>query len=131
MLYMAYGMNTNRDAMDARCPDATWLGGFYLPNYRLIFRGVADIVPDQDSVVPVVLWDITPKCLEALDRLEGYPNFYTRKHLNGGWLTYLMNDKTRIGAPSSHYYEMIEAGYREAGLDDWHLRAAALEAEAA
>lgn len=51
MLYMAYGMNTNRDAMEVRCPDAQALGGFYLPGYRLVFRGVADIIPDRDCIV--------------------------------------------------------------------------------
>jgi hypothetical protein len=73
-LYMAYGMNTNRRAMEARCPLAKPMGGFYLPNYRLVFRGVADIVPEDGGVVPVVLWSITGKCLQALDRLEGYPH---------------------------------------------------------
>ena len=56
MLYMAYGMNTNRDAMANRCPKAKPLGGFYLPDTRLVFRGVADIVPDPDYICPVVLW---------------------------------------------------------------------------
>ena len=42
MYYLAYGMNTNRAAMRQRCPKAKPMGGFYLPNYRLIFRGVAD-----------------------------------------------------------------------------------------
>lgn len=128
-LYMAYGMNTNRDAMAARCPDAQPLGGFYLPNYRLVFRGVADIIPDDNSIVPVVLWSITDRCLAALDRLEGYPTLYTRRKINGGWLTYMMNDKSTMAPPSHHYYRMIEEGYRDFGLDDWCLRSA--EAEAA
>jgi gamma-glutamylcyclotransferase (GGCT)/AIG2-like uncharacterized protein YtfP len=81
---MAYGMNTNRRAMEARCPLAKPMGGFYLPNYRLVFRGVADIVPEDGGVVPVVLWSITGKCLQALDRLEGYPHLYTRRKINHG-----------------------------------------------
>ena len=86
---------------------------------------VADIVPDEGSVVPVVLWDITDDCLAALDRLEGYPNLYTRKIINGGWLAYMMVNKSREAAPGEHYYRMIEQGYRDAGLDDWHLIKAA------
>tara|TARA_R110000772_G_scaffold1764_1_gene5977 strand:+ start:992 stop:1390 length:399 start_codon:yes stop_codon:yes gene_type:complete len=131
MLYMAYGMNTNKDAMGQRCPDAKPLGGFYLPKYRLVFRGVADIVPDDTCVCPVVLWDITPKCLEALDRLEGYPTLYGRKSLNGGWITYQMRDTTRESPPSAFYYDMIEQGYKDFGLDDWHLRAAKADTERA
>ena len=131
MLYMAYGMNMNVEAMAERCPDATPLGGFYLPNYRLVFRGVADIVPDETSVCPVALWDITPKCLEALDRLEGYPTLYGRELLNGGWITYQMRDTTRTSPPSAFYYDMIEQGYKDFGLDDWHLRAAKFDTEEA
>ena len=51
MYYLAYGMNTNRDAMAARCPNAKPMGGFYLPNHRLIFRGVADFRYDPDCVL--------------------------------------------------------------------------------
>ena len=131
MLYMSYGMNTNRDAMANRCPRAKPLGGFYLPNYRLVFRGVADIVPDDNAAVPVVLWDITEQCLQALDRLEGFPHLYTRKQINGGWITYMMNDKTIFGPLPSSYYRMIEEGYRDFGLDDWRLREAAYELETA
>ena len=127
MLYLAYGMNTNKEAMAYRCPNAKWLGGFYLPGYRLVFRGVADIVPDEGSVVPVVLWDITHDCLFALDRLEGYPTLYTRKTINGGWIAYMMVDKSREAAPGEHYYRMIAQGYEESGLDDWHLIKAASE----
>ena len=131
MLYMAYGMNMNVEAMAERCPDATPLGGFYLPNYRLVFRGVADIVPDGASVCPVALWKITPNCLNALDRLEGYPTLYGRERLNGGWITYQMRDTTRTSHPSAFYYNMIEQGYKDFGLDDWHLRSARTETERA
>jgi len=130
MYYMAYGMNTNRDAMAARCPKAKPMGGFYLPDHRLIFRGVADFRHDVDSVLPVVLWEITPDCLRALDRLEGYPNLYDRRKINGDWLIYDMNgNKNAIARPSEGYYRMIEQGYKDFGLDDWYLRAARHDAE--
>ncbi len=61
MLYMAYGMNTNRRAMEARCPLAKPMGGFYLPDTRLGFRGVADIVTNRESISPVSLW-VNPTC---------------------------------------------------------------------
>ena len=37
MYYLAYGMNTSRDAMAVRCPKAKPMGGFYLPSHRLVF----------------------------------------------------------------------------------------------
>ena len=130
MKYLAYGMNMNRDAMAARCPKATPLGGFYLPDHRLLFRGVADFTHDTDMVLPVVLWEITHDYLRALDRLEGYPTLYDRRKINGDWFIYDMNgEKGKLGTPSSGYYDMIEQGYKEFGLDDWYLRAAANDAE--
>jgi len=108
MLYMAYGMNTNRDAMSVRCPKAKPLGGFYLPDTRLVFRGVADIVPDTETICPVVLWEITLDCLRSLDQLEGYPHLYNRRKINTDWIVYEMNDKTRNRPPNGGYYKMIE-----------------------
>jgi hypothetical protein len=115
--------------MANRCPKAKPLGGFYLPDTRLVFRGVADIVPDPDYICPVVLWEITHDCLRALDKLEGYPTLYGRKKVNCGWLVYEMNDKTRTSPPNGGYYKMIEDGYKEFGLDDYCLRRALSEAE--
>ena len=130
MYYLAYGMNTNREAMANRCPKAKPMGGFYLPNHRLVFRGVADFRKDVDMVLPVVLWEITHDCLRALDALEGYPHLYDRRKINGDWLIYDMNgDKGDIREPSLYYYDMIEQGYRDFGLDDWYLRAALKDAE--
>ncbi len=129
MFYMAYGMNTNRESMAVRCPQAKPMGAFYLPDHRLVFRGVADFVPDVESVLPVVLWEITHDCLRSLDRLEGYPHFYNRRKLNGAWIIYEMVDQSRTSLPSEHYYRMIEEGYKDFGLDDWHLRRARADAK--
>ena len=108
MYYLAYGMNTNRQAMANRCPKAKPMGGFYLPNHRLVFRGVADFRKDVDMVLPVVLWEISHDCLRALDALEGYPHLYDRRKINGDWLIYDMNgDKGAIREPSMHYSDMI------------------------
>lgn len=130
MYYLAYGMNTNRDQMAMRCPNAKPMGGFYLPKHRLIFRGVADFRYDEDMVLPVVAWEITEDCLKALDILEGYPRFYDRYKINGEWFIYDMNgNKNQISTPSKYYYECIELGYKHFGLDDWYLRAALKDAE--
>jgi gamma-glutamylcyclotransferase (GGCT)/AIG2-like uncharacterized protein YtfP len=130
MYYLAYGMNMNRESMAMRCPKAKALGGFYLPNHRLLFRGVADFTHDVDMVLPVVLWEITEECLASLDRVEGYPHLYDRRKINGDWYIYDMNGKKdRLSKPSKGYYDMIARGYKTFGLDDWYLRAAANDAE--
>ena len=130
MYYMAYGMNTNREAMAARCPKAKPMGGFYLPNHRLIFRRVADFRADADAILPVVLWEITEDCLRSLDALEGYPHHYDRRKVNGDWIIYDMNgNKSSLRTPSGGYYHMIEQGYRDFGLDDYYLRSALRDAD--
>jgi hypothetical protein len=129
MYYLSYGMNTNLESMKARCPNAEPMGGFYLPNYRLVFRGVADLVPEDDCVAPVVLWKITTQCLRSLDRVEGYPTLYNRRKINSyKWICYFMVDSTALSPPSHGYYRMIGEGYRDFGLDTTPLRLAADEA---
>ena len=130
MFYLAYGMNTNREAMAYRCPKAKPMGGFYLPNHRLIFRGVADFRADKDAILPVVLWQITDDCLAALDMLEGYPDHYDRRVINREWIIYDMNgNKNHLYKPSGGYYNMIQNGYKYFGLDDYNLRSAKRDAE--
>jgi hypothetical protein len=94
-----------------------------------VFRGVADIVPDRDHICPVVLWEITLDCLRSLDHLEGYPTLYGRRKMNGDWITYEMNDKSRTSPPNGGYYKMIDDGYKDFGLDDYWLRRALADAE--
>ena len=130
MFYLAYGMNTNREAMAYRCPKAKPMGGFYLPNHRLIFRGVADFRADKDAILPVVLWQITDDCLAALDMLEGYPDHYDRRVINREWIIYDMNgNKNHLYKPSGGYYNMIQDGYKYFGLNDYNLRSAKRDAE--
>lgn len=129
MYYLAYGMKTNRRAMAVRCPKAKPMGGFYLPNYRLVFREQADFRKDQNCVMPVVLWKITFECLQTLDRDQGWPHLCDRREINDTWLIYEMNgDKGGLQAPSKSYYDMIEEGYKDFGLDDSWLRSAREEA---
>ncbi len=44
-IYFAYGSNLNRAEMGIRCPDAEPLVPAELVDWRLTFRGVADIEP--------------------------------------------------------------------------------------
>ena len=76
MLYFAYGSNLNQEQMSGRCPDAKPLGKFTLENWRLVFRGVADIEPHEGSLLMCGLWDITSRDEKNLDRYEGFPRLY-------------------------------------------------------
>ena len=126
-LYFAYGMNTNRDEMAFRCPTAVPMGKAILPGYRFEFKSFATIVPDADSSVEGVLWTITDGDEQALDILEGYPEFYDKKHVkvNQGIdyiaMTYIMNPREKGYAPSDGYYSMVSEGYQTFGLSQQQL----------
>lgn len=125
MLYLAYGMNTNIDQMASRCPSSVSIGRVDIPNFRLVFRGVADIEESYDSILQTVMWDITSDCEAALDILEGFPNFYTKKYIDVkfGRKTYeamlyqMIGGRNTYYAPDPYYQQMLEDGYQDHGLD--------------
>ena len=126
-LYFAYGMNTNRDEMAYRCPTAVALGKAILPGYRFEFKSFATVVPDADSSVEGVLWTITESDELALDILEGYPEFYDKRHVKVSQgidyiaMTYIMNPREKGYAPSDSYYSMVSEGYQSFGLSQTQL----------
>lgn len=138
-LYLAYGSNLNLEQMAYRCPYATVRGPAVLHGYRLLFRGskksaVATVEPAGDGHVPVLLWEITPRDEEALDRYEGYPHFYHKEtvtvSLNGKdaeAMVYIMNEGHPLGLPNKYYLDIILDGYVSAGFDHAGLEEAVRE----
>ena len=127
-LYFAYGMNTNKDEMAYRCPNARALGKAILPGYRFEFKSFATIVPSPKESVEGVLWTITDSDESALDMLEGYPEFYDKKtvsveHNEQSYIamTYIMNPREKGYAPSDGYYSMVSEGYQTFGLSQHQL----------
>ena len=126
-LYFAYGMNTNKEEMAYRCPGARALGKAILPGYRFEFKSFATIVPSPGETVEGVLWTITESDELALDILEGYPEFYDKKHVKVQQgidyiaMTYIMNPREQGYAPSDGYYSMVSEGYQTFGLSQQQL----------
>lgn len=123
MLYAAYGSNLNHNQMDYRCPGAKFLGSTCIKGWKLQFNTFLTIVPDENSLVPLGIWEVDENHLFALDRYEGYPSFYrkvTIKVVLDGQarevMLYIMNDVRRISPPSSHYLSGVEEGYRDCGM---------------
>ena len=128
-LYIAYGSNLNLPQMAHRCPTAKVVGASEIKDHELLFRGgrrgaVATIEPKEGSAVPVLLWKIRPQDEDALNRYEGYPNFYRQEmlevELDGkpvNAMVYIMNDGHEYGAPSDFYLNTIAEGYESAGFD--------------
>ena len=121
MIYMAYGSNLNKRQMSKRCPNATPLGKMYLPDYKLVFRGVADIEESKGDYVPVGLWSVTDYCIKALDRYEGVPRLYNRVHIESIGFTYMMNSRDYYSAPMQHYLDSIDKAYEDLGFGDTDL----------
>ena len=94
-IYMAYGSNLDKQQMACRCPNAKAKGVMLLPDWRLVFRGVADIIPAKGYFCPVGLWQITGRCERSLDIYEGYPRLYGKQYWHGqdgtGYMAYTMN----------------------------------------
>lgn len=128
-LYIAYGSNLNLNQMKYRCPTARVIGTSELKDYELVFRGsrygaVATIEPCEGSTVPVLLWSIKPDDEKALDRYEGYPNFYGKSGVDiivGNYkataMVYIMTEGYKLGNSSDSYLKTIEEGYIDAGFD--------------
>lgn len=142
MYYFGYGMNTNPAGMALRCPAAVALGRAILPDHMFRFCYHADIVDALEYQTEGVLWRVTDKCMEALDRLEGYPHYYTRKMVKvkcGGdtfdaWVYQMNFASTGIPPdpemPDMGYLQNVMEGYIHYGCDRTQIYQALQEAEA-
>lgn len=128
-LYFAFGANLNFEGMNYRCRDYSLVGQAVLPNYRLTFKGCADVIEEEGSEVWGALYMISPEDLAALDRFEGYPNFYRRKFVPVKLLEDGVNDEVEVQAliyymngdhPEAPPYESYLQTILE-GCDDWVL----------
>lgn len=132
-LYFAYGSNMDVEQMKFRCPEATLKGPAILSDYKLTERLFADIDESAGGAVSGLLWSITEKDLQALDRYEGFPTLYDRKvvtirrpHTRGcTWypaLVYIMTPETkaeRSGQKYTEYYrDLCSRAAQAAGIYD-------------
>ncbi|MBS5955130.1 MAG: gamma-glutamylcyclotransferase [Paraclostridium bifermentans] len=129
-IYCAYGSNMNLEQMSHRCPKAKIIGKGKLENYELTFRGVykgvANIEYCEGAIVPIVLWNITDECENALDVYEGYPSLYIKKEVEVivdekaiKAMAYIMNEKFNkmIAVPTEYYFNVIVKGYKDNKID--------------
>ena len=133
--YIAYGSNMNIEQMSRRCPNAKPIGKTVLKNYKLVFKGVADIEKSESEEVPIVVWEITKECEKALDIYEGYPRLYRKEYvqieINGKTelaMVYVMN-YAKGARPSEYYYNVIKQGYKDFDINIAPLEKALTESE--
>ena len=137
--YIAYGSNLNIPQMRMRCPGARIIGTSVIEDYQLLFKGsktgsYLTIEPLAGSGVPVVIWEVTETDEKALDRYEGYPNFYYKKEMTldikgirtgkvrrRDAFVYIMHEERELGIPSWYYVNTCLDGYRAFGFDEKYL----------
>lgn len=119
--YCAYGSNLNIEQMEERCPFAKIIGSGMLHGWKLVFKYHADIIPDKDSSVPVVLWDIYYDTVNVdVETDDGIVKAFA----------YIMNDEhDELETPAVSYFNTIEDGYKDNGLDMSYLYNAYREVE--
>lgn len=133
-LYFAYGSNLNIDQMARRCPDADPICQLMLKDWKLVFRGVADVVPFAGATVGGGLWRISAADEAKLDLYEGvrgglYRKVYLPIRFEGlltTMLMYVMNSDG-IYPPSQGYLDGIREGYKHFQLDERLLDVAVTE----
>ena len=128
--YVAFGSNLNRRQMAWRCPLSREMGPGALPDFRLEFRRVADVVFSPGDETPIGLWRVTRDCVQALDRYEGFPRVYTRQFVRVDtdtgpvWAFVYVMTGCAIEPPTPQYYDTVRLGYKHFGLPLEPLEAA-------
>lgn len=118
-LYAAYGSNLNKEQMQRRCPQSIPYDTITLKDWRLVFKGVADIEKKKGHNVYLGLYKITKDCEKQLDVYEGYPEIYGKyyicRHLKGEnvkIMYYVMNKRFNYSIPTERYFKVIFRGYK-------------------
>lgn len=140
--YLAYGSNLNVQQMRFRCPDAKVVGTAEIEDYQLLFKGsktgsYLTIEKKKGGMVPVAVWAVSKRDELALDRYEGFPDFYYKAEMElpvKCWepgktktltaFVYIMHEERKLGIPSHAYVQTCVQGYRDFDFDLKHLRLA-------
>jgi gamma-glutamylcyclotransferase (GGCT)/AIG2-like uncharacterized protein YtfP len=136
MYYFAYGSNMNFREMKKRCPKAYFVTKAKLYGYKFVYDGysnyrkcaVGNIVKSDKDFVEGGLFVIDEKCLENLDRYEGYPVHYKRKIVkviddqgNSYDAIVYFREPQKIGAPSEEYRAIVLEGAKDCKLSQDYI----------
>ena len=123
MLYFAYGSNLHHLQMKRRCKDSIFLKKINLKEFRLTFRSqyrAADIEPNEKSIVPGGLFEISKNDEKKLDIYENFPNLYKKFYFyyyGKKVMTYTMVNKSAFRYPTERYLNIVKRGYKDCKLD--------------
>ncbi|MDD4877344.1 MAG: gamma-glutamylcyclotransferase [Dehalococcoidales bacterium] len=129
MYYFAYGFYLNKKIMLESCPESKPMVRDSLPNYKLIITGwsrlwrggMVSIRSFRGEKVPGVVYEISDRDLNRLDKYRGYPRDYNRLNVtvfdeDGESIkavTYIKTGQSEEAQPSREYLAIIQQGYRD------------------
>ena len=123
-LYAAYGSNLNKAQMQKRCPKSKPFGSIVLDEFRLVFKGVADMEKNKSYKIFLGIYKISQECEIALDGYEELPNIYKKYYFNyvmngkkQKFMYYAMNQSFNYAIPSKKYFNVIKQGFNDWGFD--------------
>ena len=97
---------------------------FCLLDWRLVFKGVADIERKKGSKVYLGLYSITSYCENSLDYYEDFPELYIKKYISQiiqgrkiEFMFYTMKVGFNYSVPTRKYFKAIKEGYENWRLD--------------
>ena len=128
ILYAAYGSNLNKAQMQKRCPKSKPFGVIVLDEFRLVFKGVADMEKKKSYKTFLGIYKISQECEVALDGYEEFPNIYKKYYFNyvmngkkHKFMYYAMNKSFDYAIPSKKYFNVIKQGFNDWGFDTNNL----------
>jgi gamma-glutamylcyclotransferase (GGCT)/AIG2-like uncharacterized protein YtfP len=123
--YFAYGSNLHVPQMAKRCVDSEPVAVCTLHDWRLVFRGVADIEPAEGFNVLGSIYKISEWDEKMLDQYEAFPHLYGKGYFDVQLpdddqtvrvMFYRMNENG-YSLPSKGYFDVIADGFVHWGLD--------------
>ncbi len=126
--YCAYGSNLNLANMAKMCPHSKPYKTGYIEGYKLVFsgddEGFLNIVENGSSKVPVLMWEIDDRDIDALNTYESFPDLYdivdidvVSEGVTYNCYVYEMREKFGYKKPSDAYVELCRQGYIDNGFD--------------
>ena len=128
--YFAYGSNLDPHQMARRCPESELLSHSHLDDHELRFvgysrvwrGGVATVHPAPGKNVPGLIYRLSPRDFERLDKHEsGYERRILHVPDEAGTLTpvqtYLHLEPDQRRGPSSAYAAVIAHAYGRMGVE--------------
>lgn len=134
--YFAYGSNMNFKQMKRRCSTARFLMKAKLYGYKFVYDGyskecsgaLANVVRSNGDVVEGAIYELDDKCIERLDKYEGFPVDYQRHLLeiigdNGvKYYAYVyLREPGPSGKPGDRYRKIILEGAKDCNLSKEYI----------